>query len=196
MSRITILGCGETGAQWDGQGPCIGVNDCEKFGKRVDYLLLVNARGKFAPARLKTIEASRPKMCFSNLNRWGEIFSNFKHIPIVSWSGTEIKPKTVYHSKTSPFVAISLAYCLGYSEAVLYGVDFKTHHAFAPGKPDFEYEKIRYERFCQMLDERCGFKVFLGVEWSNLNLPKCPEARRDQIAEPPNVEYSIDLQGK
>lgn len=174
MSRITILGCGETGAQWDGQGPCIGVNDCEKFGKRVDYLLLVNARGKFSPARLKVIEASRPKMCFSQLNRWGEIFSNFKHIPIVQWSGTEIKEKTVYYSKTSPFVAISLAYCLGYSEAVLYGVDFKTHHAFAPGKPDFEYEKIRYEKFCQMLEERHGFRVFLGAEGSNLNLPMVP----------------------
>lgn len=171
MSRISIIGCGETGALWDGQGPSLGVNDCEKFGKRVDYLLIVNAAGKFSPERYRTIESSRPKMMFSQLKRWGEVFTNFKHIPIKEWRGTEIEPKTIYHSKTSPFVAISLAYCLGYSEAVLYGVDFKTHHAFAPGKPDFEYEKIRYEKFCQMLDEKYGFKVFLGAEGSNINLP-------------------------
>lgn len=175
MSRITILGCGETGKLWDGEGPSIGVNDCEKFGKRVDYLLIVNAKGKFSPERLRVIEASRPKMMFSHLKRWEETFSNFKHIPITQWAGTEIKPKTIYHSKTSPFVAISLAYCLGYSEAVLYGVDFKTHHAFAPGKPEFEYERIRYEKFIAMLEERCGFKVYLGAEGSNLNLPVVPK---------------------
>lgn len=175
MSRITVLGCGETGSQWDGHGPCIGVNDCEKFGKRVDYLLILNSRGKFSPARLQTIESSRPKLCFSHLNRWGEVFTNFRHIAIEKWIGTEIKPKTVYHSKTSPFAAISLAYCLGYTEAVLYGVDFKTHQSYSPGKPEFEYEKIRYERFAQMLDEKCGFKVFLGVEGSVLNLPMAPK---------------------
>lgn len=171
MNRVTILGCGETGALWDGKGPCIGVNDCEKFGKRVDYLLLLNARGKFSPQRLRVIEATRPKICFSHLNRWGEVFTNFRHIQITKWTGTEIKPKTVYHSNTSPFAAISLAYVLGYEGAVLYGVDFKTHHRFSPGKPDYAFEMIRTEAFCHMLDEKCGFKVYLGAEGSNLNLP-------------------------
>src|SRR5688572_18680672 len=117
MSRISIIACGETGSRWDGKGPSLGVNDCENHGKRVDYLLLLNARGKFGPERIRVIEATRHKMCFSHLNRWAETFTNFKHIPITNWHGTEILPKTIYHSKTSPFAAISLAFALGYTEA-------------------------------------------------------------------------------
>lgn len=181
MNHINIIGCGETGSQWDGKGPSLGVNDCEKHGKRVDYLLLLNARGKFGPDRIRVIEATRPKMCFSHLARWGETFTNFHHIEITKWLGTEIKPKTVYVSKTSPFAAISLAYVLGYTEAVLYGVDFNTHKSYSPGKPDFEYERIRYEKFCEMLNERCGFKVYLGVEGSKLNLPKLKQEVHDSV---------------
>lgn len=171
MTRISIIGCGpETGPLWDGKGVSLGVNDCEKHGKKVDYLLLLNSVGKFSPERLAIIEATRPITCYSHLPKWGEVFSNFKHIQTTLWGGTEIKPGVIYHSKTSPFCALSLALVMGFQEAVLWGVDFGTHKTFSPGKPQFEFEAIRYNLFAKMLLEKHGFRTYLGAP-GKLNIP-------------------------
>lgn len=169
VNRISLIGCGESGALWDGKGESIGVNDCEKFGKHVDYLLLLNHRAKFSDERLRVIEASRPKICYSHIVRWHSSFSVFKLIETRSWPGTEILPGVIYHSKTSPFCAISLAHVMGFNEIVLWGVDFVSHHAYRPGKPYFEAEKIRYEKFAEML-EKHGTNVYLGAP-GTLNIP-------------------------
>lgn len=170
MSRVSLIACGESGKLWDGTGPSIGVNDCEKHGHKVDYLLLLNARGKFGPERLAVIEATRPITCYSHLEKWNQTFSNFKHIKITQWEGTRIDPGVIYHSKTSPFAALSLAAVMGFTEAVLWGVDFKNHKTYSPGKPQFEFERIRYELFAKMLLEKHNFRTYLGAP-GQLNIP-------------------------
>lgn len=169
MTHLSVIGCGESGALWDGTGPSLGVNDCEKFGKPVDFLLLLNHRHKFADHRLQYIEGARPKMAYSHIAKWGQVFTNFTQIETRIWPGLEIKPNVIYHSKTSPFCAISLGHVMGFKEIVLYGVDFKSHHSYSPGRPHFEQEKIRYETFVQWLEE-AGTKVYT-IKKGNLNLP-------------------------
>ena len=170
MSRVHIIACGESGALWDGKGLSLGVNDCEKFGKKVDYLLLLDSIGKFSPERLNTITSTRPKTCFSHRAKWADHFSNFKLIDIQRWNGPEIKPGVVYHSNTSPFGALSLSLVMGFSEAVLWGVDMISHHRFGKGRPGHEFERLRIEAFAKTLLEQHGFKTYLGAPGA-LNLP-------------------------
>ena len=171
MSRVSIIACGpQSGSLWDGTGPSIGVNDCEKFGKPVDFLLLLNSPVKFGPERMRYIEGARPKMCYSHLEKWAKVFTNFTKIKTELWPGTEIRPGVIYHSKTSPFAALSLSYVMGFTSAVMYGCDMLTHPRFSKGKTDFEFEKIRIERLAAMLDEKHGFKTYLAAPGA-LNIP-------------------------
>lgn len=169
MTRVSLIGCGETGALWDGIGPSIGVNDCVKFGKQVDYLLVINAKGAFKGERLETILNSKPKRFFSNLDQWKKHFDNFTHLKITHWPERGINVGLTYHSKTSPFCAISLAHNMGFDEIVLYGVDFKTHKVYRANNPAFNSEKRRYELFVKALAKE-GTKVYSATK-GVLNIP-------------------------
>ncbi len=156
---MTVLGCGPSGADWDGKGFCIGVNDCLKFGKPVSALVCVN--WKFEVPREKIIrETVAPEGFYSQSDYWC-------HQPYFKQIHTDYfkvyKPydlKKIYHSRTSPFIAISLAAYLGHKEIVIYGVDFDDHPII---KDDaLEFEISQYLNLIRFLEKE-GIKVYLGV---------------------------------
>lgn len=167
-----IIGCGETAAFWDGSGMSIGVNDCEKTGRNVAALLVINAPGNFHGERLETIKASKAKIYTDTTcgHLWKKHFPQPIVLNLHSWAGgfSEKRKDRVYHSKTSPFVAISLAYVMGAKELVLWGVDFQNHHKYSPGKRDFNNEVHNYLSLTAAL-KRKGCKVYMGHKDSFLS---------------------------
>jgi len=163
----TIVGCGDSAKDWVPNGISIGVNDCWKFGKPTDYLVVVNSPLKFNPKtsngftnRLKTICDSTPKRFFCHDSTWRKWFKGAETLPMRTFNGKYVHQR-VYSSKTSPFIAITLAVKLGATEIILWGVDMLTHHAFSPGKKDFQLE---FEHYKILFDELKihGVNVFIG----------------------------------
>lgn len=174
MQRVNIISCGPSGANWDGKGDSIGVNDCEKFGKKVQALVVVNSR--FEPERERIIlNTIAPYGFYSQLLYWHG-HPNFKHLPKMTayTSRRKIDLHTLYSARTSPFVAISLAAMVGYTEIVLHGVDFEKH----PIVKDhvLKNEIFLYEHYAKSL-EMLGVKVYLSSDYGELKgfLPCLPQ---------------------
>lgn len=170
---IHVIASGESGAKWSGQGPSIGVNDCSKWGYPVDYLVLLNTPAQFQQSRQMDIVRTQFKTLFTTIkSHWTKFFESHgdkvNEILIRKWSPTtKLSKYYIYHSKTSPLVAMSLAYNMGATEIVLWGVDFKTHHRYREGQQYFIGEMRQYQTFIQAL-EKSGVKVYLGAEGSAL----------------------------
>jgi len=166
---ISIVACGASGAQWDGTGLAIGVNDCFKFGKRTPILLIANHFSKFPADRVETIKQHNPTKFYCDNNSWRHIFPNYAQVKLRSWDGILRKePDRLAHADTSPFIAMSLAYNLGATKIVLYGVDFRTHHAYNDKSQMRIMEIRRYKQLTELLRSK-GVKVYLGVEGSALD---------------------------
>lgn len=122
----SIIGCGNSGKDWFNT-PCdlsIGVNDCAKFGRDPDWLVLVNRR--FTPEREKIIKATKAKRVLTSIKHWKDHFKNAEEIRLQPF-GKHLKKGHIYSSKTSPFIAMSLAFNAGATDIILFGVDLKTH---------------------------------------------------------------------
>lgn len=162
----TIQGCGQTGEAWDGTGLAIGVNDCFKFGKRTSILLICNHRSKFPESRIEIIKQHNPTKFYTDSNSWRYIFPNFTQVMLRSWDGILRKESNrLQHADSSPFIAMSLAYNLGATKMVLYGVDFNDHHYISAGKAKMEIRQ--YRQLTEVLRSK-GVKVFLGAPGSLL----------------------------
>jgi hypothetical protein len=174
--KVSIVGCGDSAKEWF-KVPCdlsIGVNDCVKFGHEVDYLVVVNMPGKFGPSykngnvnRLKTIIESKPKKFFCHSSNWRQYFPDYQLLSMRPFVSKYMKGR-VYSSKTSPFVAITLAASLGATEIIIWGVDMVNHQRWSPGMKGFDLELSHYQILFEELDKN-GIKVWLGNENSILN---------------------------
>lgn len=188
VKTVSIVACGETGSLWDGSGDSIGVNDSWKFGHPTDYLLVINPPASFTPDRRKIIEKSTPHHFITDSKaflrpRYSKTDSikpnmNFKELYCTNggqilkyrfskWTGTLHRDRIQY-SHTSPFAAISLAYIQGYTEIILWGVDFKTHRTWKESNPHMQEELQNYKALLEQLEEK-GVKVRLGNPNSLLN---------------------------
>jgi hypothetical protein len=172
--KINIVGLGSTAKHWDGIGTSIGVNDCKRLGFDPTYLLIVNTANQFTFDRLEFIKATKPHKLFTDQpDSWGKWFPDIPVVPINSraWSHSnrlqKISKNYLYHSKTSPFLAISMAFSWGFTEIILWGVDMVDHHRYKPGEGAFLNEYASYKSFCASLKE-AGCNVYLGHEGSNL----------------------------
>jgi hypothetical protein len=159
---IHIIGTGETAKKWDGSGPSIGVNDCAKWGYPVNYLLLLNQPHQFQSSRLETIISTKAGQVYTNVpSSWEKYFQHVNQVYFRSWSsGSKVSKNTLYHSKTSPFVGISLAYSWGFNKIVLWGVDFVNHHRYGKDQSGHVQEMMRYMSFIKALKDQV--KVFIG----------------------------------
>lgn len=154
---MIILGCGETGSQWDGQGECIALNDAWKFGKPTKYLLCVQTIMQMSPPRqpkerLQTIIQSKPEKFLTHKKEWGRHFKQpvLEFIDIHRWKGR--LDNRIRFSRTSPFIALILAYLWGHKHVKLYGVDFNTHQHYSPGQSkDFVDEMKNYKELFRQL---------------------------------------------
>lgn len=160
---IHVVASGETGSKWDGIGPSIGCNDAAKWGHKLDFLLLLNGPNQFQYSRLETIIKSTPKKVYTNMpSVWEKYFPNCNRVFLRRWSaGDKLNPNYTYHSGTSPFVAISLAYSWGFNKIVLWGVDLVNHERFGIGKTKHFQELQKFRTFAQALKEK-DVKVFIG----------------------------------
>lgn len=174
--KVSIVGCGDSAKHWFKE-PCdmsVGVNDCVKFGHEVDYLVVVNSPLKFFPTvknnhqdRIKTIAKSKPKKFYSHSGNWKQYFPTQELISMRPFNGF-YNPGRVYHTKTSPFVAITLAAKLGATEIIIWGVDMLTHHKFSAQahqrhQGDFTTELGYYQMLFEAL-EKHGVKCYIGNE--------------------------------
>lgn len=174
---VSVIGCGASAKEWFNTPfdyLSIGVNDCFKFGVNPDYLLVVNAPFKFQPSkennhtdRLKVIKQTQPKKFVTNLcQEWSKHKKPDVCINLLRF-GKRVNRTEIYHSKTSPFIAMSLAYKLGATDIILWGVDFLDHRDFKPGKRETEFEMEEYKRFADVISKDC--KVWTGSKESAMS---------------------------
>jgi len=156
MRSITVLGCGQTGEQWDGEGISLGVNDCWKFGKPTTYLLCVQTLqqwNRHPRERLQTIIESDPVKFYSHKQEWEKHFKQLEVIKIKRWNGK--LNGTIQFSRTSPFIAIVMAHLWGYEHIKLFGVDFTDHPHYSPGQSkDFGSEMNNYKQLITQLKDK------------------------------------------
>lgn len=153
-----IVACGTSGRHWNGQGFAIGVNDCLKYGQNVDILLIVNSLNSF-PDRKKIVEETRPRLSLMGIGCWND-HPNYTPVPYMnSWNGRIEKGK-IYKSKTSPFIAATLAFKLGYDKIVLWGVDLIDHPIVKGWKKDNEVRN--FVSLHKALQKR-GASLYLGA---------------------------------
>lgn len=162
MSLFTIVGCGDSAKDWIPRGHSIGVNDAWKWGKPTDSLLVCNRPSNFNAERLKVITSSKPVNFYSHKGNWAYAFPEWKKINMVQWYGHLVKGMH-YSSNTSPFIAFTLAYNLGATEIIMWGVDFVNHKVFNPENPYRDKEVETYMQLIGALTEQ-GVKVWLGAE--------------------------------
>lgn len=171
IDTAAIIGLGETGKDWI-NFPCdvsIGVQDCAKFGKDPDYLVLIDSKNGFKnePERLAAITRTKAKKVFTNGETWKREFPYYEQLKMQSFN-KHLKKGHVYCSKSSPFVAVSLAYNMGAKNIVLFGVDMKSHPLFHEGTRLYDYEMRQWEKLCRLLADQ-GTQCFVSSEYSLLS---------------------------
>jgi hypothetical protein len=189
---ISVVACGKTAEGWHNT-PCdlsIGVNDCARFGKETDWLVVINR--KFPPDREAIIKASKPKMFFTTIPYWQQQFPKAETLRLQQFS-KHVKKGHVYSSKTSPFVALSLAFNAGATNVILHGVDLVGHSVIKDKLRDYELRK--FEKFCRELAAQ-GCQVWVSSKDSSLSkfLPfwsipgRCEHIHREAF----NFVYDLD----
>ncbi len=156
---VHVLGLGHTAKNFIPDGNLtIGVNDIFSITP-VDYLIVINhpSRFKDEPERLNTIINSKPKVFYCNNNSWEKYFPEWKQLQLTEFSYNR-RTNRLWCSKTSPFVAISLANQMGALDIVLWGVDFENHKFFKKGTTYLNNEYSNYLK----LFERINANVWLG----------------------------------
>lgn len=173
---VSVVACGESAKEWFNT-PCdksIGVNDCLKFGHDTDYLVCVNAPFKFEPSksngrvnRKETIIRSKAKFITGLCMEWKKLKPGLDCIQLSQFTKWA-KKGIVYYSKTSPFIAMSIAFNMGATDIILWGVDFIDHPDFQQGKRNTEFEIEQYVKFAGMIGGQ-GCKVWIGNEETRLS---------------------------
>lgn len=156
---FTIIGCGDTAKEWTPVGTTIGSNDCERFGKRVDYLVLVNAPHKFKE-RINVIKNSKAQVYVNSLGPWSKMFPQAKQIRLTPFT-IRINKDLIYSSRTTPIICMSLAIKMGATKLILWGIDMLTHHSFRRGTKTGDHEITTYRKFFVQAN-KLGVDVYLG----------------------------------
>ncbi len=170
----SIVACGESGSEWfkTPHDYSIGVNDCQKWNHPVNELLLINQPKSFTPSRLETIKSTKFDKVLTHSGTWDKIFPQAEKIRMQSFSKHLVKGH-VYSSKTSPFVAMSLAFNMGATDIILHGCDLLNHPAIKDKLLNYEIRQI--QNFTRMLADQ-GTKTWLAKDYGALNkiLPVWP----------------------
>lgn len=163
-----IIGCGQTSEGWQNTRHdfTIGVNDCFKFGYTPDHLLVIDSPKRFTKERIEVMKQTKAKLITRD-DQWKSILGPSEKVRLQQF-GKHLKKGHVYSSKTSTFVAMSIAFNMGAKDIILHGVDFKDHQVFHPGNRLYDYEMRQYERFARMLKD-VGVRVWVSSNNSALS---------------------------
>lgn len=173
---VSIVACGKSAEGWQNT-PCdysIAVNDAFKFAHPFNELLLINSPKMFEPSRLEVIKKTQCNKVKTNSGNWSKIFPQQEIIRLQSF-GKYLKKGHIYSSKSSPFVALSLAFNLGATDVILHGVDMENHKVFNPNNRHgtteyrmFNYELRNIQELTRMMADE-GTKVWLSKNVGALN---------------------------
>ena len=162
---VSVVACGQSAEGWY-KTPCdlsVGVNDVLKFGHDVDQLLIINFPRKFTSERMKHILSSKAQV-FTHTSAWKTHFPKAQVIRLSPFAGYFHKNQ-IYASKTSPIAAISLAVKAGAKKVILWGCDFRTHHAINESSKKGLHEIKTYLKFFDAV-EKFGVKIYRGADGS------------------------------
>lgn len=141
----------------------IGVNDISRY-TYADRIICVN---RFNPERTQWVNDSRPEDgLWSSMGMWSK-HPSYRKLTYRPWHGV-FKDKTIFSSKSSPFIAYTMAYTLGFKEIVLWGVDLIDHPNIKGRLKDNEINN--FALFYKEIKKR-GVETFKGSEISQLKLP-------------------------
>lgn len=162
-----IIACGSSAQHWDGTGLSIGVNDAFKWGHKISNLLVANHFNRFTRDRAEIIINTNPINFYTTSPTWKKYYPNMIQIKTESWSGILNKNRGLTSTTTSPSIAMHLAWQLGATKLILWGIDFQNHHIMNPDNPYLNTELRQYRSFIQALREQ-GVEVYLGAHGSML----------------------------
>ena len=164
IMTIEVLGLGESLSEYQPNGNItIGVNDIHSRIK-TNYVVCVDTFEPFTKERLNTILNTKCCGFYTHLPCWKSV-ENYTEIKLHRLA--EIDSELFRYSNNSPFVACVLAYKLGATRIVLWGVDMNTHHALS--KPNsFERAVKDYVKLKSDLLDR-GCELVIGSEISALH---------------------------
>lgn len=163
LSKIDIIGCGPTGKHWEDADSSysIGVNDCWKWGRHTDELVILNTRDSFTPMRLAIIEDSNPDILVTNFPGMFKIQA--KAVQGVYdfqsyFLNSQLDGKTLYRAHSSTFMAVSLAFNRGAKDIVMWGVDFSNHNTIT-GAILFDEMKKWRQLYFALTKKNCNLWV-------------------------------------
>jgi hypothetical protein len=159
---FTVVGCGPSAALWEPNGISIGSNDCEKFGRPVDHLVLANAPRKFVGDRFNVTKRSKAQVHTTSRSQWFGTFPRCLQLTRVVSFNTRILNGYVYTSRTTPIMCVSLAIRMGAKKVIVWGCDMLTHHAFYEGSKRGNAEIALYKKFFEQC-KKIGVEVYLGA---------------------------------
>lgn len=166
-----VLGIGESLREYIGlalPNPNeIGVNDICTY-LPCDKVVCIDAPTAFEPKRRRHVANCRPSVFYSHHRDW-EKHPAYSYIALQhGFVSTEsLKSGVLYASNNSPYVACQLAYQLGATEIVLWGVDFNTH-VHLSGDVMYTKAKTDYERLAKALKE-LNIGLYVGSKQSRLS---------------------------
>lgn len=173
-----VVGCGESAKNWahhtavsdyfafDRDLMVYGVNDAEKWGWSFDKLVVVNGPHQFTTDRMEYIRKCPASKLYTHAPAaWTAYFPTANRIRLTEFNphALRLKKDLIYKSKTSPFVAMSMAFNDGATEINLFGVDFNYHKVFHRGTRPGDKEIERYVQFSEKL-AKAGTKVRVTKE--------------------------------
>lgn len=162
---VSIVGLGFTAEGWYNTN-CdlsIGCNDALKWGRNTDWLLVVNR--KFGKDREELIRRSKPKRFFTTIPYFKQFFLKAEDLRLLRYS-KHVEKGRVYSSKTSPFIALCLAFNAGAKDIILHGVDLTAHPVIKDKLRD--YELRNFEHICKEMNKQ-GTTVWVSSDKSSLS---------------------------
>lgn len=161
----TVVALGQSSTNWTPRGLTIGVNEYLTFGKQADVMIIVNAPHKFDHEEMNLILKHKGRMLTNSPKQWSKHIPQAEGLKHFGAFHLRVARGRVYHSTTSPMVAISYAIQRGATEVVIYGVDFKDHPKYRAGTKAGDHEIGVYKRFFESAG-KLGVKIWLGANGS------------------------------
>lgn len=139
-----VVGLGKTALDWgDNQRDfSIGCNDSGLFGFHLTHLLIIDSMKRFGARRIDTIKETCADKVWLFGDSWRHVFPDANRIPQLLQFHKVYKHGKLYSSKSSPFVAVTLAASLGAKDIVMYGCDYNDHSNLIGKIRDYEIRQF------------------------------------------------------
>lgn len=157
----TVVALGNSARNWQPRGLTIGVNEYLMWGRQADVMVIVNAPHKFSHQEMTYIQQHRGKMVTNSPRQWSKYFPGAEPLKHMGAFHLRVSQGRIYHSVTSPMIAISYAMQRGADEVIIWGVDMVDHPKYKAGTKAGDHEIAIYKRFFESCG-KLGVKIWLG----------------------------------